>query len=187
MMSHEEVTGSGARGRDDGDVVIPVSQNAEPASETSRVPVQVAARTANRLEEAESTIEMLTARVAELEAALETSLADQNAMQLAHELEFAVMRAGAVDTEAVTLLAAAAMDGTDMKAEDAVGALLSSWPYLFGAPVTGEATPVRAPRGVASMPAAHTDPPLELAAREASRTGDRGALLRYLRLRRSAL
>ena len=159
------------------DPVDPIPDGPEPAEPESRVPVQVAMRTAERLEETE----------AELEAAVGASAS----IERAHAIERAAVDAGAVDVETVALLVSSAMEaGEAGSASEAVSALASSKPFLFTAapaPPPGNSSFAAAPsspRGGSSPGAA---PPLALAAEEAGRTGDRAALLRYLRLRRNAI
>ena len=173
------------------DPVDPIPDGPEPAEPESRVPVQVAMRTAERLEETEAEIERLLARIAALEAELEAAVGASASIERAHAIERAAVDAGAVDVETVALLVSSAMEaGEAGSASEAVSALASSKPFLFTAapaPPPGNSSFAAAPsspRGGSSPGAA---PPLALAAEEAGRTGDRAALLRYLRLRRNAI
>ena len=163
----------------------------ELASESGTgVSVQVAARTANRLEEAEAEIEALRARVVELEADLASALDGREAMEQTHAIEKAVTKAGAIDHETACLLVSLAIDAGAESVTSALAGVMESKPYLFGpggSHGVGSRCVAGRSLGVASMPSAPAPEPLELAAKEAGRTGDRSALLRYLRLRRSAL
>jgi hypothetical protein len=128
------------------------------------------------LEEAESEIADLEARVAELEAALADAQSSAGQAARHRTLEQELARAGAIDTETVALLLAPAM--ADQPEAD-IGALVRDLrerkPFLFAA---------TRPRAGASMgPAVPVDELGELAT-DARHTGDRAALLRYLRRRR---
>lgn len=129
-------------------------------------------------EEAEEEIGALEERVAELEAALEAARADAARAlaeaELGRAIERELTRAGAVDLEAATLLLGPPPDAAGVAG--AVRALRDRKPALFRA-----ATP--AP-GASMGPAGHDDDLDDLAS-AARRTGDRAALLRYLRRRRA--
>ena len=150
-----------------------------------RVPVHVASRSADRLLEAEEELEQMRARISELEAELEEAQLMATAASRTQAIESAAWNAGASDVETVALLAAVAIDsGAAADAADAVTQLASSKPHLFAMGALPRVEPVM---GVASMDHPGAEPPALVAAREASATGDRSALLRYLRLRRSAI
>jgi hypothetical protein len=129
------------------------------------------------LDEAESEIADLEARVAELEAALAD--AQSSAGQAARErtLEQELARAGAIDTETAALLLTTAM--TEQPEAD-IGALVRDLrdrkPFLFAAP--------RSSANASMGPAVPVDELGDLAT-DARHTGDRAALLRYLRRRRA--
>lgn len=128
------------------------------------------------LEEAESEIADLEARVAELEAALADAGSAAGRAERERMLGQELARAGAIDTETAALLLAPAM--ADQPEAD-IGALVRDLrerkPFLFAA---------MRPRANASMgPAVPVDELGELAT-DARHTGDRAALLRYLRRRR---
>jgi hypothetical protein len=128
------------------------------------------------LEEAESEIADLEARVAELEAALADARTTAGRAARERTLEQELARAGAIDTDTAALLLARAM--ADQPEAD-IGALVRDLrerkPFLFAA---------TRPRAGASMgPAVPVDELGELAT-DARHTGDRAALLRYLRRRR---
>jgi hypothetical protein len=128
------------------------------------------------LDEAESEIADLEARVAELEAALADAQSSAGLAARERTLEQELARAGAIDTETAALLLAPAM--TNQPDAD-IGALVRDLrerkPFLFAA---------TRPRAGASMgPAVPMDELGDLAT-DARHTGDRAALLRYLRRRR---
>ena len=152
----------------------------DPAGD-ARVPVGVATRTASRLDEAESALEAMRERVSELEAQLAEKDAALDALEQRHRIESAVSRAGAIDIEAAALLTAVAVEGlSDPDIESAVKELRSTRPYLF------EGGAVAAAGGASMSPGVSSGGAMDAAA-EAASSGDRGALMRYLRMRRGAL
>ena len=138
--------------------------------------------------------ERLRRRVAELER----TIADKDSMLREHSLSIGIERtlaaAGAVDLEAAAILVRAQLRRRDKATpnhpqpsdvESAVAELRNTRPYLFRSPFTP--TP-NAPqlRAAAMAPTPSQDLGLDAAAQDAAASGDRHALLRYLRLRRNA-
>jgi hypothetical protein len=121
---------------------------------------------------------------AELEqarAALADSQRTLGAIQQRREIEQALAEQGAIDLDSAVLLveqamAAGSADGSAGLVAGAVAALQRSKPLLFRPPA-GRRTSAMAGE-VSSAPV------LDSAALEARQTGDRRALMRYLRLRR---
>lgn len=130
------------------------------------------------LEEAESEIADLEARVAELESALEQARLDAERQQQTQAVQQALARAGVIDAETAALLL-----GPELAAEHApdidtlVRDLRARKPFLF-------APPSRPAPNAAMGPGAGVDDLGDLAT-SARHSGDRAALLRYLRRRRS--
>jgi len=122
------------------------------------------------------------ARVTELEgklAAAERSLGESrealDAAERRREIERELARQGALDIETAALLTETAVAGMDKAdAKTAIGELKRSKPFLFRAPA----------RASAMSGAVEAESGLESAAAAARESGDRRALLRYLRMRR---
>jgi len=90
-------------------------------------------------------------------------------------------RGGAIDIEAAALLTAVAVEGlSDPDIEAAVKELRAARPYLF------EGGAVAVAGGASMSPGVSRGGALDAAA-EAASSGDRGALLRYLRMRRGSV
>jgi hypothetical protein len=132
-----------------------------------------------------STIEAGTnwqARAAELEAKLaetERTLAESrealDAAERKREIERELSRQGAIDLETAAMLTEAAVASMDRKdAKAAIADLKRSKPFLFRPPV----------RTSAMSGAVEPESGIEQAAAAARESGDRRALLRYLRMRR---
>lgn len=125
------------------------------------------------------------ARVQELEEALEAAVRTIEELEKklldaerAQQLERLLIEAGTVDLETAQILAERRLASTEASAHEVVQELVSTKGHLFRSPqrgITGSA--------VSGGPASATDSLSELAA-EARRTGDRRAVLRYLRGRR---
>lgn len=117
--------------------------------------------------------------LAEARGELDALRAALDAAERRRAIERALIEADVIDLETAMLLADAAVQRTEGPADiaGAVADLRRRKPFLFAQ---------RAPRSAAMAP--RSGPPDRLAAtREAAAsTGDRGALLRYLRQRRSA-
>ncbi len=111
------------------------------------------------------------------EAELGRARAELTATERRHALQRELVQAGALDLDVAAFLAEAAVAGQEKP--DIAGAIADvrrRKPYLFRA----------APRsGVMGPGGAEPPAPLEDAAAAARTTGDRRALLRYLRLRRN--
>lgn len=124
-----------------------------------------------RITELEQQLTGLSAELAQAREALD-------AAERRHAIERELIRARAIDIETAALLTEAAiqnMDGADVA--DAVAELRRAKPFLF-----------RSASGGGAVSAAMEDGNGELtrAAEAARQTGDRRALIRYLRLRRGA-
>ncbi len=155
--------------------------------EADRVAVRVDEVRADREEEVSSSderIEALEARVEELEGALAAARDALGASERRHEIERAAMEADALDAETVALLtevAVSAMSEPDVRA--AVEELRREKPFLFrgGARRRG---PGASAMSAAVERGAGLGAELGELADEARASGDRGALLAYLRQRR---
>lgn len=153
--------------------------------EVGRIPVQVAARAADRAVALEDELRELRLRVAELETALAESEASASALSSTHAIELAVQSAGAVDAETVAVLVALAVDSGDAgSVTEGVAQVRSRKPHLFE---IGTDAGARLKRGGSRRGSSGPEPAAVVAAREAVASGERSALLRYLRLRRSVL
>lgn len=133
--------------------------------------------------EAEALGEHLRQRLASLSAELAACREAIDACERRHRTDLALLEADVVDLETARLLTEAAvarMDETDVAA--AIEDLRRTKPFLFRRRRDDGRPPA------AGMAAAHADAAAHdtaaAALEEASLTGDRAALLRYLRLRR---
>lgn len=152
------------------------------------VPSRVAARTAARLGAAQEEIEELRRRLDDAQRALAERDDAIDQLERRHRLERLLIDAEAVDIEAATLLAQIAMndaidpDGNPPSEADIVDQMKVNRPFLFGPREASNHPPL--PNG-ATLAQEHAEiSALERAAEEAASTGDRNALLRYLRIRR---
>jgi len=157
------------------------------AGAEERAPVGEVIRHRRRAQEAERRAGDLQRRVDELERTLASARESMDAVERRHAIDLALMEEGSVDLEASRLLtemAVSAMDEPDVSA--AVAELRRRKPFLFrgtgrsALPVSGGAA--MSGRGVQAGGAG--DGGLADAAEAASASGDRAALLRYLRARR---
>jgi hypothetical protein len=149
-----------------------------------RVPVGEAIRYRKRAQEAEGRAGTLEARVRELEETLASARETMDSLERRHEIDLTLMRAEAVDLETsrlLTELTVAEMDEPDVGA--AVAELRRRKPFLFRKNAGDRPGSVSAAMSGRARQAGVVDR-LEDAADVAARTGDRGALLRYLRARR---
>lgn len=137
-----------------------------------------------RVREAEEKATVMSERLAEMQKSTERMREEIEALERRREIEIALHRAGTVDMETARLLAEKSVeDAQEPDIEGAVASLVRSKPHLFRSrsAESARAAPVMAietERDAGESAA-------EDAAEEAARTGDRGALLRYLRARRS--
>lgn len=134
-----------------------------------------------RAERAEREMLDLRERLASAEAALAEARAAIDEAERRHQIDLRLIESETVDLESSRLLTELAL--REMPEADvalAVRDLRRRKPFLFR---TRRAI---AEGGAAMSPAAATEDPAFRAAQEASRNGDRGALLRYLRARRGA-
>lgn len=134
--------------------------------------------------EAEAQVEELKRALAGALGDLEAAREALDASERKRQIECCLAEAGAVDVAAARLLTEAAVEG--MEEPDvalAIGDLKRTRGWLFrrdGAGMTGGGSSVMSGR-----PAERWGAAMEDAAEEAAVTGDRGALLRYLRLKRA--
>lgn len=175
-----DIPQSGMRGGSEGpgdDPVLPDGGGqAGPASDPSASPD----RWRKRALEAESKIADLEKRLGELEAALEQSRTAQATIERKRQIDRALAEAQPIDLETAALLTESALD--QMQTPDvaaAIGELRRRKPWLF--------RESRAATPTAAM-AASADPAMEQERLDdglirAARSGDRRALLRYLRSR----
>jgi len=141
-----------------------------------------------RAEEAEDEVERLSGRLEEVERELAESVAQLNSAEMKRQIERELFESDALDLEACCLLTEAAvsqMDEPDVG--EAVRDLRKRKPYLFHAHGAGDGM-VRGngagPGRATMLPAAHGGDGLDEMADSARASGDRAALLRYLRQRR---
>lgn len=140
--------------------------------------------------EAEALVEQLTAEIESLRARIEST-------SRTHEVNALLERAGAIDIDAARAVLDARLANAPGESRD-IGATIESLkvalPFLFTppAPATTEEppAPIPMPRTRSAMaaapdPASRAFDDLDAALELASTTGDRAALLRYLRLRRA--
>lgn len=123
----------------------------------------------------------LEARVAELQTELAQAREALDAAERRHQVDLLLIEAEAIDLESARLLTELAINqsrSTDLRG--AVGDLRRRKPFLFRARHAGAASRASATLGPALPPA----DPADEAAQEAASTGDRAALLRYLRAKR---
>ena len=153
--------------------------------EGRRVPVGEAIRYRKRAQEAEGRAGALEARLRELESTLEGARETMDALERRHEIDLALVRADAVDMETSRLLTELAVSEMD---EPDVGAVVEELrrrkPFLFRSNAGDRGGSVSAAMSGRPRRAGPEAGGLEEAADAASRSGDRGALLRYLRARR---
>ena len=124
-----------------------------------------------RVQELQAELAQVKQRLGQAEAAL----VDQ---RQSHELEQQLMDAGAIDVETAKILAEARLRTGESTVEDVISELVASKKFLFrsrkkaavGSAVSGSPSVVKSP--------------LEDLAEQARQTGDRRALLKYLRQRR---
>lgn len=153
----------------------PIGGNPEPATDT---PVAISedivwkARAEQAEEELAAALNQIDDLKAQLEAATHAAGAEHARRNLEHELA----RAGAIDTEACLLLIESS-DLSELDPASQVAELRRRRPHLFRHPAPS------AP-GATRMPHAPSDELGDMAER-ARTTGDRAALLRYLRRRRA--
>lgn len=134
------------------------------------------------LAQARTQAQFLEARVAELQTELAQAREALDAAERRHQVDLLLIEAEAIDLESARLLTELAINqsrSTDLRG--AVGDLRRRKPFLFRARHASSAgSRASATLGPASPPA----DPADDAAHEAATTGDRSALLRYLRAKR---
>lgn len=132
-----------------------------------------------RAEEAEAGLASARSRVSELEATLSASREALDASERRAEIERELARSDAIDLEAARLLTEAAVAGMDdPDVASAIAELRTRKPHLF-------APRRRRPSAMGAMAEpAPRERGAEAAAAEARATGDRRALLEYLRAKR---
>jgi len=176
-------------GLDEGSPPTPTfTESSPPASALDDPPSRDAAPGAGGAEGASAALaqartqaQFLEVRVAELQTELAQAREALDAAERRHQVDLLLIEAEAIDLESARLLTELAINqsrSTDLRG--AVGDLRRRKPFLFRARHAGVASRASATLGPASPP---TDPADE-AAQEAASTGDRTALLRYLRAKR---
>lgn len=137
----------------------------------------------SRADEAEARCAEHESRIAELERQLSAARDALDASERRRQIERALGESDTVDVETASLLTEAAV--SQMEAPDvaiAIEELRRRKPFLFR-----EASPAATGRGIAMRPARETggeEAALDGLAEQARQSGDRRALLRYLRQRR---
>ena len=123
------------------------------------------------IDELEEQLELAQARIADLERQL-------SAESMRSDLEKQLVEAGAVDLETAMVLAERRLAEGELSVSEAVESLKSTKGFLFRS--------VKRVSGASAMAGSPTKPrdSLDDLAREARETGDRRAVLRYLRRRR---
>lgn len=137
-----------------------------------------------RAEDAEGEVERLTERLTEVERDLARSVQQLDSAETKRQIERELFESDVLDLEACCLLTEAAvsqMDEPDVR--EAVRELRKARPYLFHSQV-GAAAGDRDLGRATMLPAQHGGDGLEEMADSARASGDRAALLRYLRQRR---
>jgi len=135
----------------------------------------------DRLREMGEDLASTRERLAETERRLGASQALMAALERRRALDAALLGAGAIDIESARLLAEAAMpQGEEADIGEVVDALRARKPHLFASVRVGRAAPVSS---VMAGEVGAGDALAE-AAKEARVSGDRRALLKYLRARR---
>lgn len=180
----ERVDGAASVGADEQGASEAGREGSDGVGDERRVPVGEAIRYRKRAQEAEGRAGTLEARVRELEATLASARETMDSLERRHEIDLTLMRAEAVDLETsrlLTELTVAEMDEPDVGA--AVAELRRRKPFLFRKNAGDRMGSVSAAMSGRARQAGVVDR-LEDAADVAARTGDRGALLRYLRARR---
>jgi hypothetical protein len=125
----------------------------------------------------------LQSRIDDLERTLTEARASLDAVERRHAIDLALLEADAADLESARLLtevAVTAMPTRDIKA--AVADLRARKPFLFRARANSNPPAAAMSSAPSARSALRSD--ADSAADEAARTGDRRALLRYLRARR---
>lgn len=158
---------------------VPPSEPADAwALDRARKELAALRERATRSEEAASAS---TARANELEATLAQARAEAEAVRRGREIDQELIEGGAVDLETTRLLAEAAvarMERPDIAA--AVRELKRRKPFLFRGMGIGAPTAARFPDDGAPK----SNGSIDDASEEARTSGDRMALLRYLRMKR---
>ena len=133
---------------------------------------------ASRAQRAERQAAQLETRLAQLTDQLEHARAAITDGEKSHRLDLALSAAGAVDLDTARLLVARVTTETpDAEPADILAQLVREKPFLFRP---------SAPAHSSMAPAFDDHHALTSAARRAAATGDRAALLDYLRARRTA-
>ncbi len=125
---------------------------------------------------AEARAEQLETLAAELAQKLEAAQARAAAMERRQQVEKTLSEHGAIDLETTSLLLDSALGEGGADIAGAVADLRRRKPFLFGAPARHSA--------MSGMSEPAAPDALASAAEEARASGDRNALLRYLRMKR---
>jgi len=153
------------------------------AAGEARTPVSEELVWKARAEDAEEEVGRLSERLAGVERQLAQTVERLGAAEMRCEIERELFEQDALDLEACSLLTEAAVSGMETPdVGEAVRGLRKRKPYLFG-PVGAGAAASGGGR-VTLIPAASGGDGLDEMADSARASGDRAALLRYLRQRR---
>lgn len=157
-----------------------LDEHDDPKGDDKVVPLSELIRVRKRAQDAEAQASALQSRVVELEKVLAETRSAVDAIERRQQIDLALLEADAMDLESARLLTELAlgqMDDADVHA--AVSELKHRKPFMFN---------TKRSRGVSAMSGTQRQAVDSLAdvAQEATRTGDRRALLRYLQIRRGA-
>lgn len=126
---------------------------------------------------AQSKLDQVQEQLVQTETTLSETREALDATERKHQTERALIKAGAIDLETAALLTEAAVcDMPEADVQAAVAELKRRKPFLFK-----QASRASAMSGAVDQ----SEPSVELAAGEARTTGDRKALLKYLRIKRA--
>ena len=158
-------------------------QDLEGSDAAKLVPVTESIRYRRRAQSAEKKAETLSEQLAEANQRIAQMSEDLDGLKVDRALAHKLAGAGAIDLEAAMLVAKAKMDGKgDEEIDACVERLKREKTYLFGGSV--EAVASRKTAGLRDR-AKPGQTALEQAAARAARTGKRGDLQHYLKLRRA--
>lgn len=175
--------GPGGGNADDGPPITTLVEDAEQGrthdAANRRVPLSELLRERRRAQDAEARATQLEQRVTELEGALTEARETLDSVERRHRIDLALMESDAVDLETARLLTEMTVSQMpDADVDAAVNELRRRKPFLFGARPPAISSAAMGGYASSGLSAA------EVAANEAAASGDRRALLRYLRARR---
>lgn len=169
-----------------------ITAPAPETSQTETAPAAAIPTDPTRPDTSDAAADAPRARINELVGALAAAREALDAAERRHGVDLALVRAGTIDLETARLLAERSLahePGAD--AEGVVRSLRAAKPHLFApSGVAGTPEPRRRqslrPGAMGASPAREEPAEVRASADEARTTGDRGALMRYLRARRPA-